>query len=114
MRFASVLLVVSLLLPTLAAVAVAPATFRLAPCCRMGSMDTACALRCARARAMGAPHLSDCPPPQLPLGSVAAPPAVLPSLAWTAAPVVAEPVTPLCLVAGPAPCREPAVPPPRA
>jgi hypothetical protein len=80
----------------------------------MGAMDAACALRCARARAMGITIYSECPPPQLPPGSVAEPPAILLGLAWTAALLASDPVVPIQQVAGAEPGREPAVPPPRA
>ncbi len=114
MRFASLLLVASLLLPTLAAVAAAPSAGRRMSCCRMGTMDTACALRCARARAMGITIFSECPPPELPPGSVAEPPAILLGLAWTVALPASGSVMPLEQLGGAGPGREPAVPPPRA
>ncbi len=114
MRFAPLVLVASLLLPALASLAEAPVTAPLASCCPMGKMDPACALRCARARAEGLPSFTTCPPPALPVGSVAAPPAVLSTLAWTATLAASEPVVPLRPAVVLDPCREPDVPPPRA
>lgn len=114
MRFLTLLLLASLWLPTVGAVLVAPATGGGKPCCRMGSKDTACALRCARSRALGG--VRDCPPPRLPVGSLAAPapPALLPSLAWTVVLARPEAVEPVRSAPGFGLRPEPPVPPPRA